>query len=82
MKKYICKKCLNYGAKEPCTIICEDDLTPTHCPHDDSSYPNSDWQPVPTDPVDPGEEGDGECTHEFEPCHAVKCEHCGLMVED
>ncbi|MCK5612855.1 hypothetical protein KAR91_63870 [Candidatus Pacearchaeota archaeon] len=46
MKKYICKKCIPYGGKKPCTLTCEDDSVPTHCPHDDSAYPNSDWQEI------------------------------------
>jgi transcription elongation factor Elf1 len=24
----------------------------------------------------------GPCDHEWEPCNAVKCENCGLIVED
>ena len=44
MKIYICKKCITYGGKDPCILSCENDLKPTHCPHDDSKYPNSQWE--------------------------------------
>lgn len=47
MKKHICNKCIAFGGKKPCILLCEDDMTPTHCPHDDSAYPNSDWVEAP-----------------------------------
>ena len=49
MKTYICHKCIKYGGKAPCTLTCEDDMKPTHCPHDDSAYPNADWQEADPD---------------------------------
>ena len=44
MKRYICFKCIAFGGKSPCVLACENDLEPTHCPHDDSKYPNAYWE--------------------------------------
>lgn len=52
VKAFICKKCMNYGGRQPCYMSCEEDLIPTHCPHDDSSFPNSEWKEVHLDNAD------------------------------
>ena len=44
MKRYVCFKCIAFGGKSPCVLACENDLIPTHCPHDDSKYPNAHWE--------------------------------------
>jgi hypothetical protein len=37
-----------------------------------------DWCPLEDAPSDEI----GPCEHEWEPCNAVQCENCGLIVED
>ena len=63
MKTYICKKCISFGGKAPCTLTCEDDMKPTHCPHDDSKYPNSLWEWVASQS---GVEADAESWDDLE----------------
>jgi len=73
MKKYICKSCIVYDGKEPCVLVCQNDLAPTHCPHDDSKYPNSYWEPVPQQ----GKLKCPNCVTGYYECAAMACSTCG-----